>query len=66
MRVHLCLLLVVIDRTLRTYKAQHFGREAQSLLLVVDVHAGQFDLHWFLPIVTFADDRAADPESRAG
>src|SRR6266545_3676897 len=48
------------------YEAQHFGREAHGLLLVVDVHAGQFDLHRFPPSVTFAAAGAADPESRAG
>src|SRR5215216_3847868 len=48
------------------YEAQHFGIEAQGLLLVVDVHSGQFDLHRFPPIITFAGARAADPESRAG
>src|SRR5207248_8427169 len=30
------------------HEAQHFGIEAQSLLLVIDVHAGQFDPHFVL------------------
>ncbi len=36
------------------HEAQHFGIEAQGLVLVVDVHAGQFDFHRFPCVAAFA------------
>jgi hypothetical protein len=39
----------------RRHETQRFGIEAQCLLPVACIHAGQFDLHRFSRIVAFAD-----------